>query len=198
MRHLSYHANGYIDARANGEFSDPYDSVPTNTTIVVYDDGQPVASVRVCTMDPSSSNPTARDLPVAHVFADEFAAVLKPGERAVELNRLVCHPNQSHNQGLVFTLFRLAGFMIQHHDPDLVASCVRSNHTNFYKRLRFESIAGPREYTGLNFMTNLLVCRRKSYEMVSRSIPILSMNSATHDHYSGLMDGDSISVFGND
>ncbi len=110
LRHLSYHSNGYIDARENGEFSDPYDAVPSNTTVVIYKDTRPVASVRVCTMDLSSVDSTARDLPVAHVFPDEFASLLKPGERAVELNRLVCHPDQSHDKGLVFILFRLAGF----------------------------------------------------------------------------------------
>jgi len=197
LRHLSYHSNGYIDARADGEFSDPYDFVPSNRTVVIYDDTRPVASVRVCFMDPSSSNPTARDLPVAHVFPDEFPGLLKPGERAVEINRLVCHPDQGHNQGLVFILFRMVGFMIQHHNPDFVASCVRSNHVGFYKKLRFEPIAGPREYTGLKFMTNFLICRRANYEMVSRTIPILSIAPAAQDHYDSLLCGESVSVFDN-
>lgn len=75
LRHLCYHSNGYIDVRANGEFSDPYDAVASNTTIVIYKDARPVASVRVCAMDPSSPNPDARDLPVAHVFPEEFAEI---------------------------------------------------------------------------------------------------------------------------
>jgi len=178
LRHLCYHSNGYIDARANGEFSDPYDSVPSNTTVVIYKDARAVASVRVCAMDPLSKNPKARHLPVAHVFPDEFAGLLKPAERAVEINRLVCHPEQSHNQGLVFILFRMAGHMIQQHDPDLVTSCVRSNHVNFYKRLRFEPIGRPKEYTGLKFMTSFLVCRRESYAKVSKAIPALSIDPA--------------------
>ena len=198
LRHLCYHSNGYIDARSNGEFSDPYDAVPSNKTIVIYKEARPVASVRVCAMDPSSADPKARHLPVTHVFPDEFAGLLQPTERAVEINRLVCHPDQSHNQGLVFILFRMAGFMIQQHNPDLVTSCVRSNHVSFYKRLRFEAIGSPKEYTGLKFMTSLLICRRESYDKVSRAIPALSINQVARNGYDGLLRGESVSVFGNE
>ncbi len=197
LRHLCYHSNGYIDARPNGEFSDPHDSVPSNTTVVIYKDARPVASVRVCAMDPSSSNPEARDLPVTHVFPEEFDGLLKPAERAVEINRLVCHPDLDHNQGLVFILFRMVGFMIQHHDPDLVTSCVRSNHVGFYKRLRFESIGSPKKYTGLNFMTSFLVCRRESYDRVSKAIPALSISPAARAGYNALFRGSSVPVFSN-
>lgn len=195
LRHLCYHSNGYIDARANGEFSDPYDTVPSNTTIVIYKEARAVASVRVCGMDPSSADPKARNLPVSRVFPDDFAGLLKPAERAVEINRLVCHPDQSHDQGLVFILFRMVGFMIQHHDPDLVTSCVRSNHVSFYKRLRFEAIGTPKQYTGLNFVTSFLVCRRESYDKVSKAIPALSISPAAHAGYSGLFRGASVPVF---
>lgn len=198
LRHLCYHSNGYIKARANGEFSDPYDAVPSNTTIVIYKDRRPVASVRVCAMDPASSNPKARDLPVTHVFPKEFTGALKPAERAVEINRLVCHPDRNHDQGLVFVLFRMAGYMIQQHDPDLVTSCVRSNHVGFYKRLRFECVGAPKEYTGLNFMTSFLVCRRASYDKVSNAIPALSINPAARAGYDGLQRGESVPVFGNE
>ena len=197
LRHLCYHSNGYINARTNGEFSDPYDTVPSNTTIVIYKDARPVASVRVCGMDPSSANPKARDLPVSHVFPEDFVGLLKPAERAVEINRLVCHPDQSHDQGLVFILFRMVGFMIQHHDPDLVTSCVRSNHVNFYKRLRFESIGTPKKYTGLNFITSFLVCRRESYDRVSKAVPALSISPSAHAGYNGLFRGESVPVFNN-
>lgn len=197
LRHLCYHSNGYIDARANGEFSDPYDTVPSNTTIVIYKEGRPVASVRVCGMDPASADPKARDLPVAHVFPDDFAGLLKPAERAVEINRLVCHPDQSHDQGLVFILFRMVGFMVQHHDPDLVTSCVRSNHVGFYRRLRFEPVGSPRQYTGLNFVTNFLVCRRESYDRVSKAIPALSISPAARAGYDALFRGEGVPVFGN-
>ena len=197
LRHLCYHSNGYIDARANGEFSDPYDSVPSNTTIVIYKEHQPVASVRVCGMDPRSADPKARELPVSHVFPEDFAGLLKPAERAVEINRLVCHPDQGHDQGLILILFRVLGFVIQHHDPDLITFCVRSNHVGFYKRLLFEPVGKPRQYTGLNFVTSFLVCRRESYDKISKLIPALSISPAARAGYNELFRGESVPVPGN-
>jgi len=195
LRHLCYHSNGYIDARKSGEFSDSYDAISLNKTIVIYDREQPVASIRVCCMDLSLSDPAARDLPLAHVFPDELASLLEPDGRVVELNRLVRHPAHAQSQGLVFILFRMADFMIRQHDPDFVASCVRSNHVGFYRRLRFEHVAGPKEYTGLNFMTNFLACRRTSYEMVRRIIPVLRISPAAYSLYEGLLRGETVPVF---
>jgi hypothetical protein len=195
LRHLCYHSSGYIDACENGEFSDPYDNISSSKTIVIYDNGQPVASIRVCCMDLSSPDPTAKDLPLAHVFPDEFACLLGPHARAIELNRLVRHPAHAQSQGLVFILFRMADFVIRQHDPDFVASCVRSNHVGFYRRLRFEHIAGPKKYTGLSFMTNFLACQRASYEVVRRVIPVLRISSAACKLYEGLLHGETVPVF---
>lgn len=195
LRHLCYHSNGYIDARENGEFSDPYDTISSNRTIVVYDDEQPVASIRVCCMDLSSPDPTAKSLPLAHVFPDELTNLLGPHGRAIELNRLVRHPAHAQSQGLVFILFRMADFMIRQHDPDFVASCVRSNHVGFYRRLRFEHISGPKKYTGLSFMTNFLACQRESYEVVRRIIPVLRISPTAYSLYEGLLHGETVPVF---
>lgn len=195
LRHICYHSSGYIDARANGEFSDSYDAVSSNKTIVIYDDGQAVASIRVCCMDLASPDLAANDLPLAHVFPDELASLLRPHGRAIELNRLVRHPAHAQSQGLVFILFRMADFLIRQHDPDFVASCVRSNHVGFYRRLRFEHIAGPKKYTGLSFMTNFLACQRASYEMVRRIIPVLRISPAAYSLYEGMLLGETVPVF---
>lgn len=198
LRYLCYHSNGYIDARKNREFSDAYDVSPYNKTIVIYDDGQPVASIRVCHTDLSSPDPAARDLPLGHVFPNELANLLGPHGRAVELNRLVRHPAHAQSQGLVFILFRMADFLIRQNDPDFIASCVRSNHVGFYRRLCFEHVAGPKEYTGLKFSTNFLACQRTSYEMVRRIIPMLRISSAACKRYEGLLRSQTVQVFDHD
>ena len=195
LRYLCYHSKGYINTRRDGEFSDCYDMSSNNKTIVIYDAGQAVASIRLCCMDLSSPDPTAKELPLAHVFPDEFANLLKPNGRAIELNRLVRHPARAQSQGLVYLVFRLADFVIRQHNPEFIASCVRSNHVGFYKRLRFNHVAGPKMYTGLNFMTNFLVCRRASFEVVRRAIPMLHISSAACSLYDGLLRGETIPVF---
>ena len=193
LRHLCYASKGYIDVRDNGLFSDEYDKAPENTTMVVYDHGQAIGSVRVCTM---SSGPLAsRCLPVAHVFPSDMAELLAPGQQAVEINRLVCHPDHAHSLGLVFVLMRLSGYVIGKHNPDYVTSCVRANHVAFYKRLQFEDVAGPRTYTGLKFSTNLMVARQERYDTVRRTVPVLNVCPDISARYDQMWSGDLLPVF---
>ncbi len=198
LRHLCYHANGHIDARDDGEFSDRFDRVGANRTVVIYEGERPIASVRVCCADPSSTDPATTDLPLAQVFPDEIATLRRTAPKILELNRLVRHPDYAHNQGLVFILFRMADFLIRSHDPDMVASCVRTNHVGFYKRMRFEYVAGPKLYTGLNFTTNLLVCRKSVSDEVRRSVPVLQIDQQAGQRYRGMLDGQAIAVFDDD
>ena len=198
LRHLCYASKGYIDPRSNGQFSDEYDASPENTSVVIYEDGQAVGSVRVCTMNNARHSHGARDLPVASVFPEDMEGVLSPDRSAVEINRLVCHPSHPQAQGLVFVLIRMADYVIRRHDPDLIASCVRTNHVPFYKRLRFEQVAGPRLYTGLKFMTNFMVLQRERCDMVRRIVPVLRISPGTATVYENLWFGESVPVFGHD
>ena len=141
LRHLCYSSKGYIDSRPNRQFSDEYDSVSDNTTVVLYKEEQAVGSVRVCAMAPHARRRKTRHLPVAHVFPTDMQALLKDRSKAVEINRLVCHPDHDHSPGLVFMLMRMADYVIRQQDPDFVTSCVRSNHVSFYKRLNLYDIA---------------------------------------------------------
>ena len=106
LRHLCYHAEGYIDPRSNEEFSDTHDFAGRSRTIVVYEGAEPIGSVRVCTARRS----LGEALPLADTFPDEFATAFAPYELAVEINRLVCHPEYSQNQAVVFVLIRMASY----------------------------------------------------------------------------------------
>jgi len=194
LRHLCYHSNGYIDAREDGQFSDEHDRPASNRTMVIYLAGQAVASVRVCCTDAASDDPAARELPLAKVFGPELDALRGGTGRAIEINRLVRHPDHAHDQGLVFVLFRMAGFLIKQDNPDFVASCVRTNHAGFYRRMRFEHVAGPRPYAGLKFSTNFLACPRSSFDAVQRFVPVLRMGQETLLRYGALFDGETVSV----
>ncbi len=48
LRYQCYLASGHIEPNNSGLFSDDYDLLPNSRTIVLYRDGDPVASVRVC------------------------------------------------------------------------------------------------------------------------------------------------------
>ena len=198
LRHLCYASKGYIDVRDSGLFCDEYDTEAGNTTMVVYDREQPVGAVRVCTMTTPARPDMARDLPVAQVFPAECAQVLLPGMHAVEINRLVTHPDHAQNLGLVFVLMRLSGYIIGKYNPDFVMSCVRDNHVPFYKRLQFEQVAGPRLYTGLKFMTNFMVARQERYDVVRRTVPVLDLSAEVEAKYDRMWDGVPVAVFDSD
>lgn len=195
LRHLCYTSKGYIDVRADGEFHDEFDTRPDNTTIVIYDEDRPIGSVRVCTMEPQARRRKVAHLPVAHVFPQDVAALLGERRRAVEINRLVCDPAHDQSLGLVFILMRMADFVIRRHDPDFVTSCVRSNHVGFYKRLKFEQLAGPRLYTGLKFMTTFMAARREIFDMVRETVPMLQISPGAAASYARLWDGHPVAVF---
>jgi hypothetical protein len=206
LRHTSYLSGGYIDPRPRGLFSDPYDAQPNCQSIIVYRGERPVASVRVCVLDTEPARTGWQDIPATHVFPDEIGTCMndvaaEPGRdplapvRAIEINRLVRHPDFATDFSLVFALFHLAGYMILHHETDIVFSCVRKNHVPFYKRLKFTQIAGPRSYPELKFSTNLLACSRENYDAVQRMMPSLDVESA-NSNLSNIVDGHKLHLVG--
>jgi hypothetical protein len=201
LRHKSYLAGDYIDRRPGDLFSDPNDDMPNTKTLVVYKDEEAIASVRMCILD---TNPALRgwdDIPVAHVFPEEVESLLAAASvddkpvKAIEINRLVRHPDHMKDHELVFTLFRFVSFMVTHEKSDLTISCVRRNHMPFYKRFKFEHIAGPRSYPELKFETNLMVCPKSSYESLRNSVAMFNPKNVPSDTYAGLFRGETVPVF---
>ena len=194
LRHLCYHAEGYIDAKPNEEFSDKYDFGGRSRTIVVYEGAEAIGSVRICTARRS----LGETLPLADTFPEEFAASFAPHELAVEINRLVCHPDHSQNQAVVFVLIRMADYLARRLDPGFISICVRPNHVGFWKRLRFENIAGPKTYAGLKFPTNFLLLPGEKAGLVRKVVPFLRIGEAEMAAYENLFSNDTVRIFGHD
>ncbi len=201
LRHASYLAGGYIDPRPQGLFSDPYDDAPNCLSLVVYKHQLPVASVRLCTLDLDPAKPGWGDIPGLHVFRDEIHRLMDEAQtpsrpvRATEINRLVRHPDYVNDFELVFILFRFVSFMVLRQTFDMTLSCVRRNHMAFYKRLGFETKAGPRAYPELKFTTNLMVCPSASYPKIRDRYPILDSGATETGCYDGLFQGETVAVF---
>lgn len=204
VRHDSYLSGGYIDRQAEGVFRDHYDDLPNAQTIVIYRAARPVASVRVCILDTDPALTGWDAVPASSIFPDEVKALLArvPTNesnagfpRAIEINRLVRHPDFATDAGLVFALFRLATFMVYFHRTDLMMSCVRRNHGGFYKRLHFQDVAGPRRYAGVKFETNLMACYQPAYGDVLRDVPVVDSGAMTNGCYDGLFRGEAVPVF---
>jgi len=200
VRHASYLSGGYIDPMPGGIFSDADDLKPNSRSVVIYQWDQPVASVRMCLLDQNPELTGWDEIPASRVFPEEVAELgrnVTHGRpaRLAEINRLVRHPDYATNYQLVFVLFRFVSYMLIEAEADLLLSCVRRNHTPFYKRMHFEYVAGPRRYAGVKFETNLMACTPGGVELIRAEMPIVGADQNTIKSYAGLSHGDSVNVF---
>ena len=200
IRHDSYLSGGFIDPRPDGQYSDADDLKPNNHCVVVYQCGQPVASVRLCLLDLTPGLVGWDEIPASRIFPEDVAALAAsaaPGRsaRLIEINRLVRHPDYANNFQLVFVLFRFVSFLLMSANADLMLSCVRRNHTPFYKRMHFDYVAGPRRYAGVKFETNLMACTMGGVDLIRAEMPIVGADSRSIDAYASLMAGETVSVF---
>jgi len=200
VRHASYLSGGYIDPQPNGLFADADDRAGHSRSLVVYKQNRPVASVRLCQLDQDPGAPVGAEIPAARIFPEavqRLAASVgqdRPA-RLIEINRLVRHPDFAADFELVFVLFRFVGFMVTSAGADMTLSCVRRNHTPFYKRMQFDYVDGPRRYAGVKFETNLMACPKAKYDQLMSDIPFVATDDNTKRSYGGLLYGETVNVF---
>ncbi|OYV50386.1 MAG: hypothetical protein B7Y73_06470 [Acidocella sp. 35-58-6] len=201
LRYLSYLSGGYIDPTPSGLFQDADDEKPNCQSVVIYKHARPVASVRLCVLD-SDDHRGYTEIPANRIFPEDVEALLasvatpdRPS-KATEINRLVRHPDFATDVELVFVLFRFVSFMVLREGSDMMLSCVRRNHTPFYKRLNFQNVAGPRKYAGVKFETNLMACPQQDYTANLQNFPIVDSRALETGAYDGLFHGETVNVFG--
>ena len=196
VRYRSYLAQGFIDSNPSGLFHDAFDERSNARTVVIYDQGHPLASVRACLLARGS---TLRS-PAVDTFPDEVGSLLSrnPSDafagRAVEFNRLVRAPEAANNQGLVFLLYRMAGYIALCYHAQLSLACVRASHKPFYGRLGFETFSEPRLYPGLSCDMQLMACSRADYDASRAATPILDPYGSTTGDLKGFFAGEAIQL----
>jgi hypothetical protein len=196
LRYDSYLASGYIQPNETGLFQDLYDELPNCQTVVIYDDGAPSASVRVCSLAFGSRKRS----PASDAFPEEVRKLLNEqtaigtGARGIETTRLVRSPSAENNQGLVFLLYRMAGFLGMTAHTHILLACVRRNHAPFYKRLGYEPVTEPRAYPGLSCPMQLMSCTRKRYDEVRSAFPVIDPFAGATDGLDGFLSGESVSL----
>jgi hypothetical protein len=200
VRYNSYLGGGFIDPRPDGMFSDADDLLPNSRCVVVYKHGEPVASVRVCTLNPDLGLAGWNDIPAKRIFPEAILRMqesLPPGATFSELNRLVRHPDYANDFELVFVLFRFATYLMARDEIrcSKILSCVRRNHTTFYKRLHFEYVDGPRRYAGVKFETNLMAGDHTRYGQMLSAMPFIDTLAQGEAAYAGFMQGAPVNVF---
>jgi hypothetical protein len=196
LRYDSYLASGYIQANEAGLFQDPYDELPNCHTIVIYDEGVAAASVRTCMLAFGSRQRS----PASDAFPEEVRKLLNEqstigvGARGIETTRLVRSPAAENNQGLVFLLYRMAGYVGMTAHTQILLACVRKNHAPFYKRLGYEAVTEPRPYPGLNCPMQLMSCTRQRYDEVRQAFPVIDPFAGATDSLDGFLAGEPVSL----
>ena len=196
LRYRSYLHSGFIEQNITELFTDRFDDLPDTQTVVIYDQGRPLASIRLCYL----SRHTPAFSPGQEAFPETVAQLLAGlpvggcGHEAVELTRLVRCPSAANNQGLVFLLLRVAGHLALQTDFRTILSCVRQHHVAFYKRLRFQEAAGLRSYPGLNCPMQMLSCSRADYDQARAGFPIINPGATAAGDLGGLLNGEVVSL----
>jgi hypothetical protein len=202
LRYDAYLAAGYLQPREITLFADSHDALSSSQSLVMYLDGLPAASVRVCLLDNSNSDAEGGQLPASAMFKTEIETFLKQradqgcGTNAVEITRLARSPVHAKNLALVLGLYHVAGYLILHFHADVIFAAVTKNHTSFYRRMGFREIAPPKDYPGLNVQTVLMGCLLEEHRGIPGRTLALKEMSLSDDTYLGLIAGERVPVFG--
>jgi hypothetical protein len=112
--------------------------------------------------------------------------------RGIETTRLVRSPAAENNQGLVFLLYRMAGYIGMMAHTQILLACVRRNHVSFYRRLGYTPAAAPRPYPGLNCPMQLMSCTRQRYDEIRSAFPLIDPYAGTSDTLDGFLSGETV------
>ena len=201
LRYHSYVSQNFIDPHPNELFSDEFDARSNSVSILIYRDGVPAASVRASLYDPSGSIPGADTIPALESFGAEIDDLVanyrtdgRPA-RALEMTRLVRHPDLANDNDLIFAMYRMTFYLVVHFEADMILSAVRQNHMPFYRRLGFQKITEPRIYPKLKFLAGLMACFDTRYKFVQRTVPIIDYVSKNDSICAPFMLGERIKVF---
>lgn len=201
MRHDSYVAQGFLDPLPSGLFTDRFDQSPNSHSVLIFRDGEPVASVRASILDLSGQIPGATEVPAMPAFGEDILKLVSSYQgqgvngRAIEMTRLVTRQDLSLDFDLVFSLFRMTFYIVNHYDSDMILSGVRLHHTPFYRRLGFDRITEPRQYPMLKYQGCLMACPDRMYGHVARTVPIIDHVSKHDAVCAPFMAGERVRVF---
>lgn len=196
LRYLCYLNAGHIQPNTSGLFKDKYDDLPNASTIVIYDHDKPLASVRTCLL----ARGTDLTSPALETYREEVEALLNAdlaspfAGRGIEVTRLVRSPEAENNQGLVFLLYRMAGYIALCAHSQVHLACVRTNHAPFYRRLGYQAASEPRIYPGLTCKMQLMASDRQRYDKLRQKVPAMDPLAGTTGSLNGFFVGEPVAL----
>jgi hypothetical protein len=191
LRYRSYYSQGHIEANESGLLFDKYDDLPTTKTVVIYSHGEAVASVRTCALrrGPGTMSPSRA------AYSQEVGTLLedcgpeRAGFDGIEVNRMVRAPEAADDQGLVFMMLRIGGYLGLTVNFRVGFICVRSHHVPFYNRLKFTQAGPAKIYPGLTCPMVLLKISRPDYDVMRQGFKLLDPDAGEPGMLRGLENG---------
>lgn len=202
IRHEAYVSGGFIEARADGMFSDQYDEQGNCRVVVVFKGGQPAGTVRVARHDPSSPGVERHPVPTMSVFGPEINQMMTQladqgaAPRIMEICRLARMPAFERDFDVLFALFRAAAYLFLEYDADIVFNAARSHHMPMYRRFGFQPLVEPRLYPGLNCPMGLMGSFRTGHSALIAGQPFMRGITRSDAAYRGLVAGQRVAAFG--
>jgi hypothetical protein len=105
---------------------------------------------------------------------------------------MVRAPEAADDQGLVFMLYRLGGYLALAEDFRVIVTCVRQHHVPFYKRLRFEQAGEAKVYPGLTCPMLLMKIGRGDYDAMRDGFRLMDPEAGEPGILNGLEEGRSV------
>jgi hypothetical protein len=166
LRYFCYFRSGAIAERADQRFSDQFDETLNHFSYLIRDaTGEPLATIRISVVREDLG---WTESPARSVFGDHPALQQAASESYVEASRL-CFGRQARRDVLMRLLGNMAALADRYRSEWLIA-CPRLEYTRMYERLfGFRKLAGPRQYFGVSFLTQLLGIRREELRIFVRN-----------------------------
>ncbi len=200
IRYQAYRAGDYIRPRDNSRFFDDYDMKSNAQTIVLFKNGLPAATARLCIQDPTSDR--LEHVPAMEIFGPEINAMCRRPEfegrspKVIEMNKLARLPEYGRDVNIVFAMFRTGAYIHLHARTDIFLYAVRSHHVPIYRRMGFHLLTEPRAYPGLDFSTSLMASFPADHERLINGQSFMRGISADDSVCRGLMAGERVAIFG--
>lgn len=169
VRYRGYLSHGYIAPHETEQLTDQFDDVAKAPSVVVYDDEQPVGTLRLCSYDPAKTIVMADALPSAALFELTPAKIrrrfgLKRDQmRLTEVSKLAKMPEYESDLVITMALFKMLKVLVAAAASEIVFVAVRVQHMRLYQRLGFEVIEAPRLFAKNNVVLGLMACRPNDF-----------------------------------
>jgi hypothetical protein len=201
IRHQGYLSYGYITARDDGMFRDMYDGQENERTVVIYRNGAPAATIRVCLYDKDGVWPQADRIPALEIFGCEIDelqnGLLSTGQprRIVEITRFARLPEFANDRSIIIAAFRTVAYLRLYFGASIMLNAVRSHHMPTYRRLGFRQWGEPKQYPNLTYKAGLMAMFKSDFQSALGKIGLPSGVAVSDPIYQELFAGERVCVF---